>query len=1406
MSAKRKGKRAKEKAKLKAARRTAAKPTPLPSEDRQRHIGPKKKPTVPEKHGQRKAVEEVTDMEIPPPIQPFDRLEQIAAREKPKAAGAWWIALQSAHHVIECAAERDMHTGESLPRPLSEVLKAVADATKTGTRPIPNDRLHRAAVLAFEPLRTILDHPRTRLLREHEQRPIHNIREMDTHCMAWLARLPGRTIREKLAGKQHALSVVRRFTPDTPENRVAKRVADLLVRRLDGRFAHEAAYDKDGHYYTQQREALDFCRRVLRDEEFGSIPPNDMPRPNNALLSDRLYSRVWRAWMLLHREEDALRVAWPNAEECFRTAAFWAIAGEIAAIYGARVVEELVVPDVETTANHECGIWKNASTVITAVKLLVMTEDVSQSGQEAAVISVRQDTQGIRIAENRLIAHKNPSGPTKGHVKRIVDEGNRRFGFIRGESGEEYYFDPRTVGDDAIFSSLCEDDSVTFTAGNQGTRPNAPARNVRPYETGLRVAHVIEKGSTTWRVEFDDGGSRQPNFQRFCGFPIHATPDNGQQATATVWRGWADIKGLRDMANATTSSLDLVAQVPSASGTPPERTSSKIGIDPSGRCMFVGTKEKVWSTATLPYALHHRSQWQVGTSRRLPSIGTPWTLHPLDADLSTCDAADESTAITSYHQIVRALAEEVRAQETSFVVPDGLDEFSQQTLRAAMLGAFPRIRPVARSVAAALAWQRQSEFSKRGVRDGDAVLVLCAEADALTFSLLVARHNRRLAEERPESEGIFWERRPAPANEYGEGLGLRDIWRDYARRLFKVKDRDEHYRDELISYLVDSGLLQEAVESGSPRWIRDRDQWLVLEHSPQHWDDVLRDWRRRFERALKSDLRQLIARAVSGQKRYHLLLVGPPFNERDVFDHVENSLSQIITRAILGHVDRIASEKGDLAVGASEFTERSCAGLPAWKDWLPDLFLEIIRDGLYDEVELMRDTVVYATLGTVHREKVDWELVLPAGQAHYMLPLVAGRANRRPVPADLRLDSNSFPLQHDVRARLELNYQYGVENGYEITVVPVEPETAPFSALKGKWVRSDRAEDTPKTNLVPPFRPHVVSDVDPCEAIARIKRQADWLLSGEANNPDGTISWLNWQLRDQREKLEQAAFRALENSDSDLLEAASRTDVVEVLLKIIDNHHSLPVPQANQDKTKWEALLFLWALGEQVPEAINERLQTKLSSEDNIDSVPEYYANAAGVLHRTNPNEGWLDLLWTKVVERIEPYDNPKLYTESIHEIAHTAWVLPGFLEDFADSNSRFVQTSLRAIERGVRDVVSKAAQAIEPDSETTISGGHLRGFQSCCELVLALLRLRNTPLGAHLVAGSPRMSLLAKIIRRADCLLTRADKQVRAALYFELTKPESLVRVSDLAYAANYYLLGDDTINLARIDSVADE
>ena len=82
MSAKHKQRRAKEKDKLKETRQVVTKSVPLPSQDRQRGIGTKKQPTVPEEHGQREAVNKIPDVEIPPPVPPFDQLEKIAAREK----------------------------------------------------------------------------------------------------------------------------------------------------------------------------------------------------------------------------------------------------------------------------------------------------------------------------------------------------------------------------------------------------------------------------------------------------------------------------------------------------------------------------------------------------------------------------------------------------------------------------------------------------------------------------------------------------------------------------------------------------------------------------------------------------------------------------------------------------------------------------------------------------------------------------------------------------------------------------------------------------------------------------------------------------------------------------------------------------------------------------------------------------------------------------------------------------------------------------------------------------------------------------------------------------------------------------------------------------------------------------
>jgi hypothetical protein len=52
--------------------------------------------------------------------------------------------------------------------------------------------------------------------------------------MAWLARQPGRTTREKLSGRTHALGVKRNVSADTTENRLLRSFAKLLAERDGG--------------------------------------------------------------------------------------------------------------------------------------------------------------------------------------------------------------------------------------------------------------------------------------------------------------------------------------------------------------------------------------------------------------------------------------------------------------------------------------------------------------------------------------------------------------------------------------------------------------------------------------------------------------------------------------------------------------------------------------------------------------------------------------------------------------------------------------------------------------------------------------------------------------------------------------------------------------------------------------------------------------------------------------------------------------------------------------------------------------------------------------------------------------------------------------------------------------------
>ncbi|GBE53935.1 hypothetical protein BMS3Bbin15_00081 [archaeon BMS3Bbin15] len=152
--------------------------------------------------------------------------------------------------------------------------------------------------------------PRRILLRTRKMHRMDRIQEVDSACLRWLVRQPGRSIVQKAGVKQELLAVVREDTFDTLENRVLK---DFLVRC---QYAAMEYMDEQKDFSNSDRYKLvdgfkEICRRVLRDSPIADVQQiSTMPKPNYVLQNDFRYKKIWGWYQKLLKQEQELDDAW----------------------------------------------------------------------------------------------------------------------------------------------------------------------------------------------------------------------------------------------------------------------------------------------------------------------------------------------------------------------------------------------------------------------------------------------------------------------------------------------------------------------------------------------------------------------------------------------------------------------------------------------------------------------------------------------------------------------------------------------------------------------------------------------------------------------------------------------------------------------------------------------------------------------------------------------------------------------------------------------------------------------------------------------------------------------------------------------------------------------------------------
>ena len=164
---------------------------------------------------------------------------------------------------------------------------------KSYLRYAKKDAVSRLIDDSYDAVRRISDGMRENIIRENVKMPVYKVREVNSYGLNWLSRRPGTTIKEKISSSNSSMMAVqRRMSLDTGENRLfiayLKELADALEIKLEN-FPERQQSELESGFYSK-------LFAIVRDPDNEEIRRWENMPPNNTLLSDQNYKKIWKCW------------------------------------------------------------------------------------------------------------------------------------------------------------------------------------------------------------------------------------------------------------------------------------------------------------------------------------------------------------------------------------------------------------------------------------------------------------------------------------------------------------------------------------------------------------------------------------------------------------------------------------------------------------------------------------------------------------------------------------------------------------------------------------------------------------------------------------------------------------------------------------------------------------------------------------------------------------------------------------------------------------------------------------------------------------------------------------------------------------------------------------------------------
>ncbi|MBF0314288.1 MAG: DUF2357 domain-containing protein [Oligoflexia bacterium] len=611
------------------------------------------------------------------------------------------------------------------------------------------DRIYRIVSHTKEAVLAIMNHTRDKIVREHIMLPIHTVREVDSKTIQWLGRQSGRTLREKLSGKPYIKAVRRSSSVDTSENRLLKafflRLEQILVQRQS---ALDATTEKTCE------ELLLLLQQWPRSENASQIGVWGNLPPNNALLQDKYYRKIWEGWLGLQEIDFKITEDSKRIQSDILSVVYWETLSLLNHTGRFRTIQQPIRMD-----------YDNFSIV----------PELPIKGYLFPAL------------ESRI----------KGHIKNINN--GKKFGFITTESGYELFFHKNNLSNKLDINSLKDSDAVSFVMGSN--QQGDCADDIQLIANPGRVNFILSSEKIVIRLEEKEfllqiDGNHLILIHQLQGakkkFPL--LPDVLKEIPTAI------------LSLITNTSFECTRAV-----------DDQCGLTHINTCVLdlcsIRPKytNNMGSQILLPFRLLLQ-HWPLNINDGLVIDCAKAKAVELSSDIKTVSmrslflhnsTLSSATKSNTSMFFIKKLSDHILTDSLTYLIPDWGNEFDLECIRKSINFYFKNSTPLPRSMAAIFAWQSSKIFLKYKVRENDFVFVIDSFDNGVSITPIQAISQKELDAIIPEMNGISWERHPTII------LENRDIYNRLAQNL--ANDGCQTH-EELIQLFGFDGLISDAGE------------------------------------------------------------------------------------------------------------------------------------------------------------------------------------------------------------------------------------------------------------------------------------------------------------------------------------------------------------------------------------------------------------------------------------------------------------------------------------------------------------------------------------------------------------------------------------------------------------------